>query len=188
MFKPTTFISCEELINYEDISETSPLYVPSLFKAILGLTAEVALVVSAGMDIVDFGSLGMRRVPGNGADNIVGNGGNSSARWLVAVLIGNVLDVNMLALGGDPAETALDVAVHVAGLGACDVVAGLQAAIEAVGTNIILARHHFGVRLVAVMNGHWMWCWDVWQWAVLNRVVHSGDQADNSADHHLEEC
>lgn len=68
------------------------------------------------MGVVGLGGLGMRLVPCNGACDGFWDSGDGSARWLVAVLIGNVLDINVLAFWGDPAEAALDVSMLITAL------------------------------------------------------------------------
>lgn len=92
------------------------------------------------------------------------------ALWLVSVLIGDIGNIDVLAFGRNPAEFTLDVAVHIAGLRAGDVVASLQGGIEAIGTDILLAVQHLGVHIVTR--------WSHWR---------GGGQADDNADQQLEE-
>lgn len=119
------------------------------------------------------GGLGVRLQPGEGAGNGLWDwwrSGDPGSRGLVAVLIGNVLDVHMLALGGDPGKATMDVAMDISASGLIDSVGGLQVGVESVGADIFRAVQDLGVDIV-VRAGHW---------------GNGGGHSHNGEDHHLD--
>lgn len=144
-------------------------------------------IVAAGLVIF----VGMRRVPCNGANNMLGHGRNDRALWLVTMLIGNIGNLNVFAFGRNPAVFSLDVTVLITAAVLCDVVVGLPRCFEAIGAHIVLALKNLSVHILGTSNWamirvwHWVrhrmrhWVW----WAgVLNG---SQGHSENSADQQL---
>jgi len=110
--------------------------------------------------------------PGEGAGNGLWDwrrSGDHGSRGLVSVLIGDVLDVDVLALGGDPSVVAVDVAVDISAGGLLDSVGGLQTGVESIGTDIVRSGDDIGVGIFR--TGNW---------------GQGGSHSHNGEDHHLD--
>lgn len=146
------------------------------------------------MDVVAAGRVvfvGMRRVPCNGASNVLGHSRNGGTLWLVTMIIGDIGNLNVLAFGRNPAVLSLDVTVLITAAALCDVVVGLPRCFKAIGTHIVLALNDISVHILGMSNwamivvGHWVrnrmrhWVW----WAGM--LDSSQGHSENSTDHQL---
>ena len=117
-------------------------------------SSELFLVIALASDDDDFPAGGVFYVRFVGADVLQGSedglwdwwgSWQPGTGWLVAILIGNVAQLEVLAFWGDPAEGALLVAIHITLSRGTDLVGQFEGVVEAIRTDVAVQRQNIGI-------------------------------------------